>query len=299
MPRGADFAFYPHPSLGALADAGVGFVGRYVSSYGPNDANGKNLVPAEAAAYQHAGMPVILYAEEGAEDMLGGRSRGVARAQHFAAVASALGMGPAVMFCCADWDVAPGQQPMVDAYLDGAASVVGRDRTGIYGSYYVVRRALDGGKARWAVQTCAWSGCPASYDPPPGAVKVRVADGSWRLFDKRALVRQYLTVRIGGASCDQLWAAPGDYGQWPRPGGGGELDAYRHEDDLPRDQTLWGWCTARGTDVGSVAEFSRDFLNAENERILDAYLEVCGALHDAGHDRLPMPAGLVIWTRNP
>lgn len=305
MPAGVDYAFYPHPPLDAIGDAGAGFVGRYVSSFGPSDKNGKNLIPSEFRALRAAGLEIILYAEEGAQRMRQGRSAGVADAQHFDAVTKALGMDGAVMISCADWDAAPGEQGLINAYQDGVISVLGHDRTGIYGSYYVVKRTMDAGKAAWAVQCAAWSSFPATYDPPPGAVKVRLGTYDYRLFDKRAKVRQYLGLVIGGVPCDRLWAEPGDFGQWPRPSGGGgggdvaDEGPYRHEFGPDETQTLRKWAGDRGTTAEDLAAFSRPLLNAENERILDAYLEVCEALHDAGHNRIAIPAGLVIWTRNP
>ena len=194
--KGIDYAFAPHPSPSQIKAAGMHWVGRYVSSYGPNDTNGKNLVPAEQKALHAAGLEIILFAEEGASRMLGGSAAGIQDAKHFEAVVKGLGMSGAVMFSCADWDAAPGQQTQISAYLDGAASVVGRDRTGIYGSFYVVRRCLDGGKARYACQTVAWSG------------------GQW---EPRAHIRQHLQVRVGGVSVDLDEAMRDDFGQWPRP----------------------------------------------------------------------------------
>lgn len=300
MPSGADYAFYAHPPVDALSAAGIAFVGRYVSTYGPNDRNGKNLIPSEFHALRAAGLEIILFAEEGAQRMRQGRSAGVADAQHFDAVAKALGMDGAVMVSCADWDAAPGEQGLINAYQDGVTSVLGHDRTGIYGSYYVVKRTLDAGKAAWAVQCAAWSAIPAAYDPPPGAVKVRLGTYDYRLFDKRAKVRQYLGLVIGGVPCDKLWAEPGDYGQWPRPKEPPVGDGpYRHEFGPGETQTLRKWAGDRGTTAEDLAAFSRPLLNAENERVLDAYLEVCDALHDAGHNRIAIPEGVVVWTRNP
>ena len=307
MPAGVDYAFSPRAAywsspgwIAALGDWGAAFVGRYVSSYGPNDGNGKNLIPSEQRALHAAGVEIILYSEDGADDMKAGRARGIQRAQHFDAVAKALGMGSAVMFSCADFDASPGDQAAINAFQDGVISVVGLDRTGIYGSYYVVKRTLDAGKAKWAAQCAAWSGCSPGTTPPAGAVVVKLGTYDYRLFDKRALVRQYLTAVVGGVACDRLWAAPGDYGQWPRPGGGPVTDGpYRHEFGDGRTDTLEHWCAARATTAADIAAFSRPLINAENERILDAYLEICDALHDAGHDPVPIPAGLVVWTRNP
>lgn len=193
---GVDYAFLPHPAPGALVAARVTFVGRYVSPQAVNDSNGKNLLAGELAALRRAGLAIILYAEQYAQRMAEGRSAGVADARHFATVTQALGMTGAVMYCAADWDATAAQQAAINAYLDGAASVIGRARTGIYGGYYPVKRALDAGKARYAVQTIAWSG------------------GLW---DGRVHVRQGAWVTIGGVQCDRLDSMTADFGQWPRP----------------------------------------------------------------------------------
>ena len=151
-----DYAF-SHPPLSAVRGAGIHCVGRYVSENPANDHNGKNLIPSENSALRGAGISVVLFAEEGATDLLGGHGAGVQRAQHFNAVVKALGRPDAVMMCTADFDAAPGQQAAINAYLDGAASVIGRERTGLYGGYYPVARALNAGKCAHAVQTFAWS----------------------------------------------------------------------------------------------------------------------------------------------
>jgi peptidoglycan hydrolase-like protein with peptidoglycan-binding domain len=194
---GIDYAFSPHPAPSAVRAYGASFACRYVSSNPANDLNGKNLLKAELALLVTAGISVVLVAEEGANRMLAGRSAGIADAQHAEAVVMALGMtGVPVYFAC-DFDASPASQAAIDGYLDGAASVIGRDRTGIYGGYYPVKRALDNGSATWAWQTYAWSG------------------GQW---DHRAQLRQVQNgIAVGGASCDRDEAQAADFGQWPRP----------------------------------------------------------------------------------
>jgi glycoside hydrolase-like protein len=210
--KGVDYAFLPHPSPAAMKAAGVVFVGRYVSSFGPNDTNGKNLIPAEKTALLAAGLQIILFAEEASGRMLGGRSAGVADAEHFDAVTKALGLAGIAMYCAADFDASPTQQVPINNYLDGAASVIGRSRTGIYGSYYVVKRALDAAKATYACQTLAWSGPPQRHDPH--TFWDAVGQTNW---DTRAQVRQHLQIRVGSVSVDLDQAFATDYGQYPRP----------------------------------------------------------------------------------
>lgn len=248
-----DYAFGAHPPVSVLKDHHVVAVGRYVSSLPANDGNGKNLIPSEKNALHAGGIGIVLFAEEGAQRMLGGHPAGAADARHFGAVVKALGMDGAVMFGAADWDAAPGDQPEIDAYLDGAASVLGRGRTGIYGGFWPVNRALNAGKASFAVQTYAWSGftvsrvralasrlsgpmlvsahdqretlaaAAAGTRPAHSVLVTRVAGrdlpGTF-LFDDRAGLRQGPGGQLGGANVDFDEAVLPDFGQWPRPSAG-------------------------------------------------------------------------------
>jgi hypothetical protein len=199
---GADYAFNPHPTIAALKAAGVRFVVRYLSSSPENDANGKNLLPGEAHELLAAGIKIVVVAEEGAGMMLGGRPAGVSTATHANAVVKAIGMpGIPVYFAC-DFDATPGNQVAIEAFLDGAASVIGHARTGMYGGYWPLSRSFDAGKIAYGWQTIAWSG------------------GQW---DGRAVLRQMLTFKVGGIAIDEDLEVAGhaglaaDFGQWPRP----------------------------------------------------------------------------------
>jgi hypothetical protein len=203
--------------MGSLRSAGVKFVGRYISSLAINDTNGKNLIPEEKTRILAAGISIIIYCEEGTTIMKGGHDAGVAVARHAVSVASALGLDGIPFYYAADFDAAPSDQPAINSFLDGTASVHGEARNGIYGGYYVVKRCLDSGKARYAVQTIAWSSCPADFVPPAGTDKVAIPGNGHRLFDQRAQIRQTVGTSIDGVSCDLLEAHTADYGQWPRP----------------------------------------------------------------------------------
>ena len=193
--RGIDYAFSPHPSPGAMKAAGIHWVGRYVSPLPVNDTNGKNLIASEKTALLAAGIEIILFAEQGAGRMLGGHGAGTADAHHFDSVTKSLGLAGIVMYAACDFDAAPGQQPAINSYLDGVAAVLGRDRTGLYGSYYVCKRALDAHKCAYTCQTVAWSG------------------GQW---EPRAHIRQHLQINVGGVSVDFDEAMHSDFGQYPR-----------------------------------------------------------------------------------
>jgi Domain of unknown function (DUF1906) len=189
VPEGVDYAF-GRPSTAALKAAGVRFVCRYLS-HSPS----KNLTHSEARRLSDAGIWIVVVWETTARRALDGRSAGAADARVARDQARACGMPEdRPVYFAVDWDASSGQQSRINAYLDGAASVLGKARVGIYGGYGPVKRALDGGHATWAWQTYAWSG------------------GRW---DHRAHLQQYSNDHtVGGVDCDYDRAEKDDYGQW-------------------------------------------------------------------------------------
>lgn len=187
---GVDHA-WGRPGISALRKAGVKFVCRYLS----HDDTGKNLTRAEAALLSDAGLWIVVVWETAADRALGGHAAGIADAKDAIAQAKACGMpaGRPIYFAV-DFDANPREIVSVNGYLDGAASVLGRDAVGVYGGYNVVRAALDGHHCTWAWQTYAWSG------------------GQW---DHRAHIQQYSNDHvIGGVGLDYDRAMHDDYGQW-------------------------------------------------------------------------------------
>jgi hypothetical protein len=176
--------------MAALHDASVMFVCRYLS-HTPS----KNLTAAEAIKLSDAGIWIVVVWETTANRALAGRTAGVADAMDAQVQAQACGMpaGRPIYFAV-DWDASKSQQAKIDAYLDGAASVLGKARVGIYGGYGPVQRAMDGGHAAWGWQTYAWSG------------------GRWH---GDAQLQQYSNNHtLGGVGCDYDRATTTDYGQW-------------------------------------------------------------------------------------
>lgn len=205
---GVDYA-WSHPGGSALEAAGMKFAARYLS----NGAS-KNISRAEADDLAEHGVWSVVVWESTATRPLSGRAAGVTDAQRAAAQAAAAGMPDSrPIYFAVDFDATAKQMPVVMAYLDGAASVLGRDRTGVYGGYDTVRAALDGRHATWAWQTRAWS------------------EGRW---DSRAHMRQGATRTIGGVSCDLNTATTADYGQW-MPGRTPNITP-QQEDDMTPDQ---------------------------------------------------------------
>jgi hypothetical protein len=194
MSFGIDYSAGNGLTTGQMQAAGVTFVCRYLA-YLPNS---KVINSAEFGNLTAAGLGVVLVWEQSGRDANRGYAGGQADAAEADRQARALGAAGAVIyFAPCDYDAPEADQPKINAYLDGAASVVGRARTGFYGGLHPLRRALDAGKATWGWQTYAWSG------------------GEW---DSRAHIQQYHNgARMGPAEVDYDRSMAADFGQWPRP----------------------------------------------------------------------------------
>jgi hypothetical protein len=191
--RGLDYAWSKVPPWVVKA-AGFGFAARYLS----HDAS-KNLSKAEADALLADGVAIVLVWEDSAQGALRGHSGGVADALAADSQARACGLPGAFIYFAADWDATAAEQTMINAYLDGCATVIGRARTGLYGGYWPCTRARAAAKASKFWGTVAWSGSNWV--------------GNWQPD-----VMQGAQVSVGGVSVDLDTAtAGGDFGQWPRP----------------------------------------------------------------------------------
>jgi hypothetical protein len=181
------------PGGAAIMASGYQFVVRYLSSGGAG-LPGKLLTAAEYSDLQRAGVAVVCNWETTATRMLGGRAAGVADAQSAAGVCQSLGHPTdRPIYFSADFDATPGQQALIDEYLRGAAEVIGLARVGVYGGFWVVKRCLDNGTARWGWQTGAWSG---------GNVDPRIH-----------LYQRIGYVTVNGVQCDVNEARQLDFGQ--------------------------------------------------------------------------------------
>jgi glycoside hydrolase-like protein len=185
------------PSPQSIKEAGYQFTCRYLTSGGAG-LPGKLLTRDEYQALIAAGIGVAVNYETTADRMKQGYAAGVADARAAQTQLETIGYPAAErpVYFSADWDASPVEQELIDSYLRGAASVIGRERVGIYGSYYVVARCLDNGTATWAWQAGAWSG--GQIEP-------------------RAHIYQHIqTVVIDGIPCDvnEALMRP-DFGQHP------------------------------------------------------------------------------------
>lgn len=193
--EGIDYSYGSGTTANQIKNAGKRFVMRYLSG-----GTSKDISKAELANLNAAGIAVGLVWETGGSRMNAGNAAGKADAAKADQQVKGLGCAGIPIYFAADWDASPAQQANINAYLDGAASVIGRNRTGVYGSYYVVKRCFDAGKITYGWQTYAWSG------------------GHW---DPRAHVQQYKNdIKIAGipAQVDLNRSMKPDFGQWPRPG---------------------------------------------------------------------------------
>lgn len=160
-PQGLDYAG-GHITGADLATNGISFVCRYLSSGGASLPY-KQLTADEFADLTANGIAVVFNWETTSDFMLNGHDQGVSDAQQALTYIQSLpgvpsGYQPVVYFS-ADFDEAPDQDPAVQAYLQGAASVLGGvDHIGIYGAYYVCTRAQAAMGVKYIWQTEAWSG---------------------------------------------------------------------------------------------------------------------------------------------
>ena len=175
--------------------AGVGIVVRYVGA-----SRWKCLTRRESDALRRAGIDIAAVYETSARWMFGGRKAGVAAAKKARAAVIACG-GPRTPFVYFACDTPTRRYSTVNACLRGAASVLGADHVGIYGSYSVCKNALKSGSASKAWQTLAWS----SGKVLPGAA---LYQSTHRVFGSL------------GVGYDTNFVRADDVGQWGYAGPG-------------------------------------------------------------------------------
>lgn len=157
------------------------FVCRYLS-WLPNS---KCINAAEYAQLSAQGFEIALNWEFQAKDCLGGAASGKLHANEAVKQARAVGYpAGSTIYFSADFDATEAQQPVINAYLAAARVILKAAgyRTGVYGGFYVVKRAFDAGVIDDGWQTYAWSG------------------GQW---DVRAAIHQDRNgISEAGCSCD-------------------------------------------------------------------------------------------------
>jgi hypothetical protein len=151
--------------------------------------------PGRYHALVSSGRMVLLVAELDGMDAAGGYDGGVAMARRALADARSIGYPDSlpIFFCCDGWLASKGiSEATAMSYLDGAASVVGRRRTGAYGFRDFIQAARAGAKAEWL-----W----LAGSPPADA---EVAQGWPHFYQWNGG-----TIYPGGMAADLNWAYPG------------------------------------------------------------------------------------------
>lgn len=192
--KGIDYS-WARPTGAAIKAAGFDFVMRYVPF--PGD-QGKGLTVAELADLRANGLAVGLVFETTADRALAGADAGAADAKVCLAAQTLLGWPDSLPFYFAvDFDAQPAQFDAIDAYLRGAAGVLGGERVGVYGSYAVIEHCCWAKTASWLWQTYAWSS------------------------DRRFMVAHIYQYQNGqtlnGGAVDYNTAIDGDAGLWAAP----------------------------------------------------------------------------------
>jgi hypothetical protein len=192
--KGYDCSWDP-PDQQCMKDQGCAFLVRY----GSRDPS-KNLTKAELDSALGRGLSVCVVWQEGKTQMERGYSGGQTDARDADAFVTGLGLhGIPVYFACdQDYEAASSSaKSAIDAYCDGAVSVIGLARMGGYGDDTFCQRQFNRGKITYGWQTYAWS------------------EGMWETRAQLRQVRNNVTVCGGTIDDDEAWAS--DYGQWPRP----------------------------------------------------------------------------------
>lgn len=179
-----DYSF-ARPDLAQVKAAGVTGVIRYLTG------SGKGLTTGEIQRIRAAGLTLTLVYETTGRTVKGGRSAGVSDANAARNALDALGLPASLVYFAVDYDMQPGEYALLDAYLDGIASVLGKAQTGLYAGYGPCAHAISRGYQAW--QTYAWSGG-------------KVAQG--------IKIYQYSNgANIGGGQVDRNRTSLADYGQ--------------------------------------------------------------------------------------
>lgn len=152
--EGYDYS-WGRPSGAAIKASGRDFVVRYLFDDGQG---GKGLDQSEINDLQANGIAIAVVYEEYANSFRG-FAAGAAQAQRAQAALNKLSLPKDMpIYFAVDWDSTEADQADINAACQGAASVIGLPRVGIYGSFYVVERCKAANTATFFWQTYAWSG---------------------------------------------------------------------------------------------------------------------------------------------
>lgn len=283
MLYGIDFSFGSGLTTAQIKAGKKQFVCRYLSGGAPKD-----ISAAELANYKDAGIPVVFVWETTGTDMTS-QASGVADATGADSELKRIGAPGATVFFAADEQTEPAEGP----YLQGAASVIGQSRTGIYGGLGSVQNGFASGHVAYGWQTYAWS------------------NNTW---DNRALLRQVQNnVQFGPATVDldeaAYWSSSrvlglgDDFGQWPRPSHTPPppppQGPYKHTVAAGNKESLWRVASNRHVNEQSLIDLSLANLGPLNKTVFSDYVALENACRA---DSIPLPAmpeGMAYYTKNP
>jgi len=189
--HGVDYSF-SRPNPATLKGRGVQLVGRYLW---PAKYNSKGVTTAELEGLNANGIKTFFIYEQDGKELAGGLDAGIAVATKAEAELKILGLERYPIYFNVDYDPSDADIPKILDALRGIASVIGLERTGLYGGLKAIKAAFDAKVIRWGFQTYAWSG------------------GQW---DTRAQLQQWSNGQWGG-SVDFTRAVKAEYGQNPVP----------------------------------------------------------------------------------
>lgn len=192
--EGVDYTTDQYPGAAVLKAAGKEFACRY----GGPGGEWKQLTAREAGELVAAGISLVANAEGTEDGLLGGWSVGVDWARLALADFTALGKPiDRPIYLSADFntnELTDAQWRALDAALDGAASVLQRKNTGVYGGYKTIDHFVRNGKATWFWQTYAWS--------------------AGRVHPSAHIYQYRNKATVGGKSVDLDRSLVNDFGQW-------------------------------------------------------------------------------------
>lgn len=189
---GVDYSF-ARPDINTLKARGVTFAARYLWKlmYDDGVRTNKGISKAEYDALTAAGINVVYIYEEDGKELLGGFDAGVRVAKAAEAHRIREGLPPKPIYFNVDYDAPETDMIATLTAILGIASVIGKERIGLYGGYKVIKAAFDAQAIVYGMQTYAWS------------------SGQW---DERAQLRQWSNGQYGG-SVDFQYAMAEEYGQ--------------------------------------------------------------------------------------
>lgn len=147
-----DYA-WARPPIDEIKTKGYVGVMRYLAPL----PNGKVIDLAEYKNLLSAGLLVGLNWESYSNRAREGAAAGTADAKEALRQANLLGYAGVIYFSV-DYDAPESDQPALNAYFMAVSGVIGLQRTGAYGGYWVVKRLFDSNHIRYGWQTTAWSG---------------------------------------------------------------------------------------------------------------------------------------------